>query len=290
MITTKRIFFYNLKGTFLKKQTLNIVALLCCIGAIIRLYTKFTEKSELHFEYICPDSSGYQPHFIFDDSTGQYFKQLRIQYKLDDLIANCSTELDKVIIVTNWVHNLWSHDGWNEPEKKDALSILKEAIEEHKSFRCVEYSIVAAACFTAIGIQNRILDLGTKDMETRESFAGHIVNEVYLQSLHAWVMVDVQKNAILGLKDFPLNAVELQKAITLKKSDLQFLSKPIEINLQEYITFITQYLYYFKTNTDQAFIMLVPIGAKKPTVFQKIHPLINVNYTHSVACFYPNPS
>lgn len=266
------------------------------IVLLIGFYLGFKRQSELKFEYICPDSSGYQPNFKFDDSKQAYFKQLRIQYNLDGLLKDCTTELEKVVAITNWVHHLWSHDSWNEPVKKDAMSILAEIFQEHKSFRCVEYSILAAACLTAIGMPCRILSLKTKDVETRESGAGHVVNEVYLQSLHKWVMIDVQANVILGLKDLPLNAIELQKAIANQELELQFLSQQTEIGLQEYCNFIIPYLYYFQITlepkdydiVDQASIMLVPINAKNPTVFQKIYPLINVTYTHSVTCFYPN--
>lgn len=296
------IYFVSILKKFIKqgffvKNVQKIIIVLCIITIVIGLYVKSIAIPKLKFEYVCPDSYGNQPVFKFDVFKNEYLEQLRIQYKLDSLFVDGNTELEKVFAITNWVHHLWSHDGWNEPVKKDAMSILQEVIENHKSFRCVEYSIVAAACLNAVGIPCRILLLRTADMQTRESGAGHVVNEVYILSLQKWVMVDVQANVVLGLSGLPLNAVELQKAIADKSTDLQFVLLQKEIALKEYINFIDQYLYYFQTTLEpkdydrqnQVSIMLVPIGAKKPTVFQKIHPLTNVMYTHSVACFYPNP-
>ena len=41
----------------------------------------------------------------------------------------------------HWVHMRWQHDGLNEPTRRDALTILREA-RDGKNFRCVEYAIV----------------------------------------------------------------------------------------------------------------------------------------------------
>lgn len=274
-----------------------IIAITCSITLILGLYFNSNNLPLLTFENTYPDSDGNKPFFKFNDFNNNYFKQLRTKYSLDNLVIGCNTELEKVLMITNWVHHLWNHDGYNEPIKKDALSILTEVIEGHKSFRCVEYSIVTTACLTALGIPCRILGLRTANVETRESGAGHVVNEVYISSLDKWVMVDTQANGIVALSGLPLNAVELQKAIANKEANLQFISNQKEISLNEYINFIGQYLYYFQTTLEpkdynlinQASIMLVPKGAKKPKIFQKKDPLLNVMYTNSVACFYPIP-
>lgn len=284
------------------KMIQKIIVGLCIAGSIfIGFYIKSAAVPKLKFESVCPDSYGNQPVFTFDDVNSEYLKELRMRYKLDDLFVAESTELEKVFAVTTWVHNLWSHNGWNTPIKRDAMSILEEVFKDHKSFRCVEYSIVTAACLNAIGIRSRILYLKTADVETRESGAGHVVNEVYIQALQKWVMVDAQAQAILALSGMPLNAVELQKAIADKRSDLQFAFPISDITLRQYINWVEQYLFYFETTynacsrtqnenaQNRESLMLVPVGAKKPRIFQKVDPIVDVVYTHSVTCFYQNP-
>ena len=54
----------------------------------------------------------------------------------------------------NWVHKQWDHNGRNQPENIDAISILEE-VKEGKNFRCVEYGIVATACLNAVRIKSK---------------------------------------------------------------------------------------------------------------------------------------
>ena len=75
--------------------------------------------------------------------------QLRLEYKLDSLVKNCTSEFEKVTTIQSWVQSRWQHDGNNAPAISDARFILREA-EKGKRFRCVEYSIVAGECLAAL--------------------------------------------------------------------------------------------------------------------------------------------
>lgn len=243
------------------------------------------------------------PKILYNSLNPQdiYFRSLRSEFKLEELIAQCKTELEKVLKITDWVHHLWQHNGDNTPSEPDALSILREVITEKKQFRCVEYSIVIAGCLNALGIKSRVLRLRTCDVETRPYGAGHVVVEAYLKSLGKWIMIDGQENCIPASCGKPLNAVEFQAALAKRRRSLQLLScdKSVATRkaLQEYRNFIEQYLYYFQTsleqkpayNRDQKSVMLGPIGAKKPEVFQIHTPFLNMCFTHSVNCFYKKP-
>lgn len=246
---------------------------------------------ELHFNgAIDPEIS-----FTFEYDKA-YASTLKTQYDLDIKISDCSTDLDKILVICDWVHDLWPHNGDNIPGQSDPLSILHEAIQEKKQFRCVEYSIVLNGCLNALDIPCRILSLKTADSQTREYGAGHVVNEAYLADLDKWVMIDCQENLIPVLDGIPLHAVELQKLLA-QKSNVGFISKNGAISTDDaimYVSFIQDYLFYFQTKSTQSFIqdgnnhsvMLVPAGAAKPVVFQKIHPLTNIRYTHSLPSFY----
>jgi hypothetical protein len=70
-----------------------------------------------------------------------------------------------------------------------------------------------------------------------------------------------------------------------------------------YVTWIYRYLYYLnfpldnregrdierKTIEGKSALMLVPVGAKNPTVFQQNHKLDYCLYTHSLKEFYAAP-
>ncbi len=240
--------------------------------------------------------------YIYEENQDSpYLRKLRAEYPIDSLANLGNTELDKARIIASWVHNLWEHDGQNVPEKNDALYILEE-VKKGKRFRCVEYGIVTTACLNAIGLKSRTLSLRTKDAETRPTGAGHVVMEVFLNDLNKWIMIDPQYDLIVHLNNIPLNAVELQEAITQ--------NKPLEFWTSEegsqviYIPWIYPYLYYFTFPFDnrenissderllingKSNIMLVPIGAKEPKVFQKLYPIDYCIYTHSINDFYREP-
>ncbi|MDR2148686.1 MAG: transglutaminase-like domain-containing protein [Tannerella sp.] len=235
-----------------------------------------------------------------ENENNEYLELLRSKYPIDSLIKNTQSDTEKVLNILNWVHRQWRHDGNNEPTSNDAISILDEA-KTGKNFRCVEYGIVAAACLNAVGLKSRVLALKTKDAETAQSGAGHVVTEVFLNDLKKWVFIDGQHDAMPVLNGVPINAVEFQKAIVENFDQLEI--KSSFIGKERYTNWIYPYLYYFDVNFDnregtddkqlidgKRSLMLVPLGAKNPTVFQIRFPIDRTKYTHSLQDFYEPPS
>jgi len=125
----------------------------------------------------------------------QYLIRLLSECNINKLIPSNSNDFEKIQIVTNYVHNLWKHNGVNAPEKNDPISILQD-VKKGDKFRCVEYSIVLNGCLNALGIISRILSLKTKNCETKRYGAGHVVVEAYLKDKEKWVMIDPQWDVI----------------------------------------------------------------------------------------------
>jgi len=243
--------------------------------------------------------------FVYPDTAGNtYLRQLRLDNNLSGLIANANNDRGKALIILNWTHNQWKHDGSNKPSKSDALTILKEA-KEGKKFRCVEYGIVSCDALLSLGIKARRLQLKTKDVELCKRSAGHVLAEVWLADISKWALIDGQFNVMPVLNDTPLNAVELQQAI-IEKRDFNLIDiNGVVSNKQrnEYLVFIPHYLYYFDVMFDnrhvsaserhmvegKSSLMLVPKGSKNPTIFQRKYPLDYCLYTNSVADFYQKP-
>ncbi len=240
-----------------------------------------------------PSEEAYE--FKWSKETDPYLKQLRAEFELGQRVKYGRDELDKVLIITHWVHNLWEHDGSNAPKDNDPISILRE-VKNGKRFRCVEYAVVINGCLNALGIPSRMVGLKTKDVETRESGAGHVVVEAYIEKLDKWVMIDGQCNAILSIDRIPLNCVELQEALAKNRSSIEMLS-PSEMSVDEYLNWVGEYLYYFDVYFDNripnissyARLMLVPKGAKEPKIFQGKWPMNDMTYTNSLEAFYTKP-
>ncbi|HEX8853671.1 MAG TPA: transglutaminase-like domain-containing protein [Pyrinomonadaceae bacterium] len=236
--------------------------------------------------------------FTFQRSTRDdaYMTRLRQLYALDGVVAGKKSDYEKVRALSMWVRKRWEHNGSNEPQKPDPISILQEAAAG-KSFRCVEYSVVLSAALNAVGIPARVLGLKTEDVETRESGAGHVVTEAYLADKKKWIMVDGQWDVIPTLKGRPLHAVELQEALATRASGLGVESLS-GAKADKYFQWVAPYLFYFDTRFDSRIegaahtrsLMLVPVGAKEPSVFQKKHSLKSMVYTNSTRVFYAPPA
>src|SRR3990167_4639334 len=235
------------------------------------------------------------------NNPNEYLNLLRSKYPIDSLIIDTKTDTEKALKILQWVHNRWQHNGNNEPKKNDAISILEE-VKEGKNFRCVEYGIVGTACLNAIGLKARTLGLQTKDVETSQYGAGHVLLEVFLNDLKKWVLLDGQWDAMPVLNNIPLNAVEFQKAIAENYNELEIRTSS-NLSKKHYIDWINPYLYHFVisfdnregTNNDskkingKSHLMLLPIGVTQPTIFQIIHKRDYYIYTNSVNDFYASP-
>jgi len=273
----------NIKYTLITLGLVLMLALAGCMQAV----------QILKFDYRVTDESY---DFLWSYPDEPYLKSLRMEYELDKIVDGSNSDYEKVQAICYWVHGLWEHHGSNEPQNDDPISILQE-VKQGKRFRCVEYAIVINGCLNALGIPARGLALKTEDVETRRSGAGHVVVETYLLDINKWILVDGQWSVIPLLNGTPLNAVELQNALAQNLPGLTIWS-PSEIKADKYFRWIRPYLFYFDIKLDNRVgvpdrlskkLMLVPIGAKKPKVFQRKHPIGDVIYTHSVRAFYTKP-
>ncbi|MBD3341120.1 MAG: hypothetical protein GF353_18590 [Candidatus Lokiarchaeota archaeon] len=222
--------------------------------------------------------------------------ELKQTFELDSIVSTAVTDLEKARLICDWVHSLWEHDGVNKPQNNDPISIINET-NNGKRFRCVEFSIVIQGCLTALEIPSRIVVLMTKDVETSEKWASHYVVEAFLKNHEKWCMIDGQRNAIPVLGDVPLNAIEFQAALANKQKDLRILNLS-DVSTPPYFRWISPSLYYFQYNVDNRIaesnkdsqkIMLVPIGAKEPKVFQRKSSIKNVIYSNSLLNIYHRP-
>ena len=266
------------------------------------LINTYAQKSSIHFDAVAINN---ELVFKYPDTLNNTFlRQLRNEYDLLKLTENKIEDIDKVLLILNWTHNQWKHNGSNEPSKNDALTILKEA-KDGKKFRCVEYGIVSSSALQALNYKSRVLGLKTADVETKRYSAGHVLAEVWMPQFNKWVLIDGQFNVMPILENVPLNAVEFQQAISENKK-----YKLIDINgevsekrRKSYVSFLFDYLYYIDARFDNRYIpsnerilyegksslMLVPLGAKKPSIFQIKYPLDYMAYTNSINDFYQKP-
>lgn len=247
-----------------------------------------TENTELNID------------FTYSDSNHPVLVELKKLVNID--LSTTNDEIEKIKILCGYAHTLFPHDGMNEPSSFDPITIINEA-KQGQSFRCVEYSFIAACLCWAYGIKARTLSLKTSDVETREFGAGHVVLEFWSPENSKWVMVDVEAGCMFTCNNIYLSGLELGNAIEnnfdIKLVHVNGSVVPTEENIKQYIEWMRQYMYFYDTMLCQIYttnqennplkdkrIMLVPNGVKNPTVFQKVLPIPNTLYTHCVKDFY----
>ncbi|MBX2870613.1 MAG: hypothetical protein KTR30_00880 [Saprospiraceae bacterium] len=234
-----------------------------------------------------------------------YLEKLKKKYPLDELLAGAETDQERVLRVLNWTHHQWQHDGNNAPKKNDALSILDE-VQEGARFPCFAYAIVLRDQLTTLGYKARTIYLKTADAATRKGSPGHVATEVYLNDQNKWVFVDGQFNIMPSLDGKPLNAVELQQAISndYKAFQLETSSPEPIVSKRNYVDFVYDYLFYLDTSLDNRYdrderflvegkrsMMLVPMGAEDLTHIDFWDMAVDYCvYTKSVQDFYANPT
>jgi hypothetical protein len=143
---------------------------------------------------------------------------LRRNWKLDDIVAPGKTELDKFILLRNWVRRQWPHNEGNCWRPWDAINILSAPAGDHGM--CVHYGVTYTQCALALGYNARQIILNN-----------HYVSEIWSNDLKKWILMDVEAvqpegwdrygTAIYLRKDtgLPMNGLEIHRA--LKENTLQ---------------------------------------------------------------------
>lgn len=246
------------------------------------------------------DRSEIEINFVYPDFKEEIFDTLR---KITNITTDGLSEIDAVKKICGYVHLLFPHDGLNTPSSYDPITIINEA-KQGKSFRCVEYSFIGVSLLWAYGIPARSLALKTKDCETREMGAGHVVLEFWSKQFQKWIMIDIQHATIMrNESNTYLSAFELLQSITKEDSLIIEILPDAKFTIdelgKEYLPFMSQYLYFFDTPLETAIslekiqtkkkglVMLAPLNVEIPKVFQNTIPMNIIAVTHSVIDFYP---
>ena len=188
------------------------------------------------------------PAFKRNNAEDPYLVKLKEDYNITELVSNFNTQLDSVLYVMHWVHELWKHSSVNPPQKNNPATILRK-VKSGMRFSCLEYSSVLAGYLNSLGFVSRVVDLYPVDVETKTNDPVHVVVEVFMSQYNKWVCVDSQWDMMPMNYDTPLNAVELQSALWQSSPGLKLAGKS-EVSLNEYTSYIAEYLHDFLTWVD----------------------------------------
>ncbi len=157
-------------------------------------------------------------NFTFQDAAEPRLEILRNRYRLDEVVAHCSSEFEKYRVLAFWMRGIW-RDAWGKHGVElhtpwDALISLELAPQYKASGMCVIYSNTFVQCALAVGLQARgnILD-------------HHFVSEVWSNEYKKWVTFDIAasvdsiRSSFHMKDDTPLNALETHTLAREGKKD-----------------------------------------------------------------------
>ena len=93
-------------------------------------------------------------------------RELRKATGLQDQIATIESEWGQVLEMMDWVHNLSSHQGWDEAPDLSALELLKDVKDGKVTFRCVEFAHMLQQVCSAFGIPSRVIGVRRPNADT----------------------------------------------------------------------------------------------------------------------------
>lgn len=171
--------------------------------------------------------------FYWEDFTHPTLQLVRGKYKLDEIIEAGKNDLEKLVLLRDWVKSRWDHDQPIYSPPWDVNYILDHTDKKIESFYCVHYSIVFMQCCLALGIPARLINLHRGICSTPFSKRGygrelseeaspcdeHVVNEVWVDDLGKWVMMDVDFDIYYEKDSSPLNALDIHNTILENKLD-----------------------------------------------------------------------
>jgi len=134
---------------------------------------------------------------------------LRTRYELDKVISGGKTELERIVLLREWVRSR-APNGWDWGSARyvppwDALLILETQLQPIALCMCTHYSTVFTQCALSLGYTARqvILD-------------HHCVAEIWSDQFHKWILMDTGNsedptlNCHFETNGIPLNAVEIR--------------------------------------------------------------------------------
>ena len=136
--------------------------------------------------------SQYTKLFHFDSPDNPRLKQLRDQYRLEDVIAPGQTEFDKQVLLLDWANTRFKKFGRPSSPARGALEILA-AIQEGHSFFCSHYADVFVSAAAAVGWVDRPLALRRPDHvagQPDNSSTEHTSTEIWSNQYKKWILFD----------------------------------------------------------------------------------------------------
>lgn len=204
--------------------------------------------------YAYEQSDGY-PELSYQDPADENLVELKSIYKLDS-VAGKGDEVNRILNLFYWVHNLIRHDGANaSPDPENSLNILNYCSETGKGVNCVYMAIVLNEAYLSLGIKSRVIQGNCKKFIFNGDW--HAFNIVYSSTLGKWIFLDPMKLAYFTDENGNmLSVAEIRERLIGGKTlelneDADYNGNPFDKD--EYLNYLAKNLYRFSCSVDSKF-------------------------------------
>jgi len=165
------------------------------------------------------DASPWTEFFAFDSPGHAKLVRLRAEYKLDNVIAEAKTDLERAVALKRWVGTRWKFST-PEPETfRDwsAVALLERGKRGEWGW-CGQAAMIFQQACMAVGLPARFIELGNETTP-----ACHFTTEVYLREHGKWAVVDATPLADFDLYytfgGVPQSALEMHHRVVRSAMD-----------------------------------------------------------------------
>jgi hypothetical protein len=137
-------------------------------------------------------------------------RQLRYRYNLDAVVADETDEWRRILLLRHWIKSSIAIDNHHPTETRgDTFAILDAALKGGK-FHCTLFSIVQHAVLNSFDYVTRRLGCGPG---LKDDGGHHEVNEVWVNKLAKWVLIDAKYDVHFEKDGVPLSALEIRDEV-----------------------------------------------------------------------------
>ena len=147
--------------------------------------------------------------FRFDSADNEKLKQLREQYRLEEVVAPGKDEFDRQLLLLDWVNHRFKEFGKPTSPARGALEILA-ANDTGNAFFCAHYADVFVSAAASLGWVDRAMALRRPD-NVGEGSTEHSSTEIWSNQYRKWVMLDPTFAMYVEKDGVPLNAFEIRQ-------------------------------------------------------------------------------
>lgn len=121
--------------------------------------------------------------------------------QLDPLVWNLTTDLEKAIVVRKWVaENILVGLGYRYIT--NGRQILEDMWQGNKTYDCFGAAAISITAYQSVGLQSRLIGI-----------EAHVLNDVWINELNKWIVMDAIFNVRYLVDGFPASAVEIHEVL-----------------------------------------------------------------------------